>query len=80
MITPDHGSRDLKLDKIQKHAHHFYQVVCLEQEEGMHGLRIHPGQIRWGGVLKPLAVEPSVYGHVGCPVEMVDVATAGLGW
>ena len=31
----------------------------------MHGLRIHPGQIRWGRALKPLAIEPSVRGHMG---------------
>ena len=36
--------------------------MCLGQEEGVHGLRIHSGQIRWGGSLKPLAEEPSVVG------------------
>ena len=45
--------------------------VCLDWEEWMHGLRIHPGQIRWGRSLKPLAVQPSVYGHMGCSVEML---------
>ena len=54
--------------------------VCLDREEGVHGLRIHPGQIRWGRALKPLAVEPSVCSHMGQTLEMVDVAMAGLGW
>ena len=53
--------------------------MFLDREEEVHGLRIHPGQITCGRALKPLAVEPSICRHVGWPVEMVDVATAGLG-
>ena len=50
------------------------------REEQMHGLRIHPGQIRWGGALKPPPVEPTVCVNMGWPVEVVDVDTEGLGW
>ena len=44
---------------------------------GVHGLRIHTGQIRWGGALKLLPVEPSVFWDMARPVELVDVAMAG---
>ena len=48
--------------------------MCLDQEEGVNDLRINTGQIRWGGDLKPLPVEHSVWGAMGWPVEMVDIA------
>ena len=50
--------------------------MCLDQEEGVHSLRIYTEQITWGAALKPLSVEPSVCGALGSPVEMVDVAMA----
>ena len=53
--------------------------MCLDQEERVHGLWIHPGHIRWGGPLKPPPVEPTVCGDIGRPVEMVDVDTEDLG-
>ena len=34
--------------------------MCLDQEEEVHGLWIHPGQVRWCGDLKPPPVEPTV--------------------
>ena len=43
----------------------------------MGGGRICPGQIRWGGALKLLPVDPSVCGRVGQALEMLDMATAG---
>ena len=46
----------------------------------MHGVWIHPGQIRWHGALKPLPVEPTVCADMSQPVEMVDVDTEDLGW
>ena len=52
---------------------------CLDREEGIHGLRIHTGQIRWGGALNPLPVEPSVCGAESWPFEIVDVSMARPG-
>ena len=54
--------------------------MCLAKEEWMHDLWIHPGQIRWGGVLKPSPVEPTVCVDMSYPVEMVDADTEDLGW
>ena len=53
--------------------------MCLDQEEGVHGLKIHTEQITWDGALKPLPVEPSVCGAVVWPVKMMDVTMARPG-
>ena len=51
----------------------------MDREEGVNGLRIYRRQIRWGGALKPMSVEPSVCEDVGWLVAMVDLAMAGPG-
>ena len=58
----------------------FMFLYVFGPEEQMHGLRIHPGQIRCSGALKPPPVEPTVCGDMGWPVEVVDVDTEDLGW
>ena len=54
--------------------------MCLDQEERVHGLWIHPGQVRWCGDLKPPPVEPTVCVDMSQHVEMVDADTEDLGW
>ena len=53
--------------------------MYLDQVQRVHGVWIHPGQIRLGGALKPLPVEPTVCVDMSWPVEMVDVDTEDLG-
>ena len=55
-------------------------IKCLDQEEWVHGLWIHPGQVRWCGDLKPPPVEPTVCVDMSQHVEMVDADTEDLGW
>ena len=59
VITPDYGSRYLQLDQTQNRLIISIVLLCVfGTGKGPHGLRVHSGQIRWGGALKPLPVEP----------------------